>query len=602
MNMKLIKVSLGIAVALFGCSSGGGGTNPNTGGTTGTGGTPTTGGTTGTGGTPATGGTTGTGGTTSMGGTTGTGGTTSMGGVAGTDDSVLERGKRASRDGNYVQPTLTTAMAMKMMPDTAFNAAAVFATATTATYASPLYLANGPGGKGIFIAATAANDVKTFDDAGTPVWTRSFGAFAGGTVNPKGVMSTPVIDPAAGADGFATIYACAPSGTGGFHYELHAMSAKDGTERTGWPAKLDGTIMAKNDGLNRAFTPGTHGQRPALSLVNGVVYVGFGGPLGDFSTYYGWVIAVDTKAPTTIGAWSSRELGDAVWSPGGFASDGNGVLITTGNYFPGRYTAPMTRGDSEAIIRLTGTPTALVRSDSYFPARWRQMDTDDQDFGSSSVLLLNVPGATPPSYAVSVSKDAHLYFTNSAMLGAAAGGGDTIDMTLTPANHSARVSPVSYTTATGIHVAVTVDRGGDNVTTAVGYPTCPATSTADTKMAVLMGFTVKPGNPITVTNNWCTTIGGPTMGDPMTIKNRSASPLVTTTDGHSNPIIWVAGSMSQATGGTTANLLKGIDGETGAVIYSGGNCPGIRQWTTPIAVKGHIVAGGDGKLCSWSPQ
>jgi len=73
---------------------------------------------------------------------------------------------------------------------------------------------------------------------------------------------------------------------------------------------------------------------------------------------------------------------------------------------------------------------------------------------------------------------------------------------------------------------------------------------------------------------------------------------VTTTDGKSQPIVWVAGSMSQATAGSTANLLYGIDGETGAVLYKGGNCAGIRQWTTPIPVKGHIVVGGDGHLCS----
>ena len=92
------------------------------------------------------------------------------------------------------------------------------------------------------------------------------------------------------------------------------------------------------------------------------------------------------------------------------------------------------------------------------------------------------------------------------------------------------------------------------------------------------------------------------MGDAGTIKNRSASPLVTTTDGMSNPIVWVAGTATQTGSGTTANLLYGVDGETGKVLYKGGNCAGIRQWTTPIAVKGHIVLGGDGRLCSWSPR
>ena len=92
------------------------------------------------------------------------------------------------------------------------------------------------------------------------------------------------------------------------------------------------------------------------------------------------------------------------------------------------------------------------------------------------------------------------------------------------------------------------------------------------------------------------------MADQGTIRNRSASPLVTTTDGMSQPIVWVAGNTSQAAANLTASMLYGVDGETGAILYGGGNCPGIRQWTTPIAVKGHIVVGGDGHLCSWSPQ
>jgi hypothetical protein len=195
---------------------------------------------------------------------------------------------------------------------------------------------------------------------------------------------------------------------------------------------------------------------------------------------------------------------------------------------------------------------------------------------------------------VSASKDAHLYVVNAATLGTDGGGGEAIDMTLSTSDHSARVSPVSYTSASGLHFALTVDRGP--------YMGCPASSTADPAMAALMGFTVTPGNPIKVTQNWCTTIGGPAMSDNGTVRNRSASPLVTTTDGMSQPILWVAGSASQTTAGTTANFLHAIDAETGAILYKGGNCPGIRQWTTPIAVKGHIVLGGDGKLCSWSPQ
>jgi len=49
--------------------------------------------------------------------------------------------------------------------------------------------------------------------------------------------------------------------------------------------------------------------------------------------------------------------------------------------------------------------------------------------------------------------------------------------------------------------------------------------------------------------------------------------------------------------------LNAVDGETGAAIFaSTETCSGIRQWTSPIAVKGRIVVGGDGHLCAWSPK
>jgi hypothetical protein len=623
MTMKLLKASVGLVgvLSLFACAKQDGNTeNPGTAGgsagvgsagsgsgQSGSGGTPTAG-TSGAAGNPGVaGGTAGSGAAGTGAAGTGAAGTTGAGGAIATDDSVLERGKNPSRTGNYVQPTLTTAAAkgtgaMKVMPDTAFNTNAAFASPTTAMYSSPLYLANGPGGKGIFIAATTNNDVKAFDDTGTLVWTRSLtNPTSGGALSPKGIMGTPVIDPTLGPDQFATIYACAPAAPtmGGKmdRYELHAMSAKDGTERAGWPAKLDNTVKATNDGLTRAFNPVVEAQRPALSLVNGIVYIGFGGPFGDFgSPYYGWVIAVDTKSPTTIGAWSTRLEGDAIWSPGGFASDGNGVIITTGNYFAGSYMSPPTWGDNEAVIRLTGMPSALTRSDAYHPARWAFMDTNDQDLGSSSVMLLKVPGATPANYAVTVSKDSHLYFLDSTTLGTMDGGGEIIDLTLSPSNHSARTSPVTYTTADGtIHLAITIDRGP--------YNGCPATTPAVAPgLAILMGLTVTPGSPVKVTQDWCTNVGGPAQGDQGTVRNRSASPLVTTVDGTNQPILWVGGSTSQTAAGTSANMLYGVDGVTGAVLYSGGNCTGIRQWTTPIAVKGHIVLGGDGHLCSWSAQ
>src|SRR5579859_3008803 len=159
MTMKLIKAPVGIVavLALFACSTenpgstaGSGGAGPGTTGSSGAGGGTTgaaTGGATGSstgGGTGmGTGGATGATGGAGTGGTAGGAGSGGQGGAGGTgpaDESVLERGKRPSRDGNYVQSTLTTAAAMKVMPDAAFNTNAAY---TGQMFASPLYLANG---------------------------------------------------------------------------------------------------------------------------------------------------------------------------------------------------------------------------------------------------------------------------------------------------------------------------------------------------------------------------------------------------------------------------------------------------------------------------
>src|SRR6266436_3902086 len=110
MTMKLIKASVGIAgvLALFACSNPSSSGPPNSG---------TGGGSAGSGGQGG-GGQSGSGGTASggtSGGTGGTGtdaaGTMDATGTGGTpmpaDESVLEKGKRPSRDGNYIQPMMT---------------------------------------------------------------------------------------------------------------------------------------------------------------------------------------------------------------------------------------------------------------------------------------------------------------------------------------------------------------------------------------------------------------------------------------------------------------------------------------------------------------
>ena len=111
--------------------------------------------------------TTGTGGA-----TTGAGGATTGTGGSSADQSVLERNNHPSRDGVFVQPKLTKAVAATLKLESAFKA-----TFTGAMWASPLYLQNGPGGKGVFFAVTTGNDVFALDETtGATVWTKTWAA------------------------------------------------------------------------------------------------------------------------------------------------------------------------------------------------------------------------------------------------------------------------------------------------------------------------------------------------------------------------------------------------------------------------------------------
>jgi hypothetical protein len=121
-----------------------------------------------------------------------------------------------------------------------------------------------------------------------------------------------------------------------------------------------------------------------------------------------------------------------------------------------------------------------------------------------------------------------------------------------------------------VHIAFAVERG---------TPRCPAGSPTG---AVIMSVRIPPGSPPAPQVVWCSALAAPI-----------TAPITTTTDGRANSIIWYM----------NGSRLLGVDGDTGQMVYQSpmtDTCT-VRQWTSPIAVKGRIVVGGDGHLCSWSP-
>ena len=492
------------------------------------------------------------------------------------DDSVLQRNNHLSRDGLFTQPQLATASVMTAAKTT-MDATLPF---TGSMWASPLYVAQGPEGKGVFIVATTGNEVIALDETdGHTVWKTSIGSSPTanqtsgarcGNIHPLGILSTPVIDAKA-----RRVYVAGAVGTTQISgHEIHALSLDDGSDTSsgGWP--VDVTTLAAGT-TTFASMVAYQNQRAALTLVNGILYVAYGGHSGDCGNYHGWVVAVDTRDATKTAAWATAGGGEAVWAPGGLPSDGASVFAVTGNNTDA--TAPTTHLDSEEVIRLSGMAEVDKSSNKnvFYPTRWQAMDgANDYDLGASNALYLEVPGATPSKYVVALAKDGHMYMLDAANLGGL--GGQVVDFKFAGPTEGmlVRTVPATYTDSAGAHVVLTTETAG----------ICPGANPP--KGRVVMSVLVPAGSPPAPQVEWCASIK-------IVASSSAPTPIVTTTDGHADPIVWIVNN----------SQLTGLDAATGATLFtSGDTCPNVRQWTSPIAVKGRIVVGADNNLCIWSPH
>ncbi len=245
------------------------------------------------------------------------------------------------------------------------------------------------------------------------------------------------------------------------------------------------------------------------------------------------------------------------------AADGNNIYVATGNYVP--LGAPTTHTDSEEVIRLTGMGT---KSDFFYPSNWSSFDNNDGDVGLNNPVVITVPGATPSKLVVAIAKEGNGYLLDAAQLrgtttGSAAGGQLASFSLASGTGMSVYGAPASYKTAMGTYV----------VTSSASATGCPGGGTGRQLMAVRI-----TASPLAASVVWCAAMGSAT------------NAIATSTDGTSDAIVWYANS----------GKLMGVDGDTGATIYSSSNsCSNVPHWSSPIAVKGRIIVAGNGHLCAW---
>ncbi|HZP79430.1 MAG TPA: hypothetical protein VFB45_25070 [Pseudolabrys sp.] len=472
-------------------------------------------------------------------------------------EGVLSYHNAPDRSGHFIVPGLTAERARGLHLDTGFHAQV-----SGHVYAQPLFWRGGGASAGMLLVATEDNIVHALDGGdGHELWRRTLGppvaraALGCGNISPLGITGTPVIDAA-----HETLYvSAAVNEEGRVHHRVFALSLKDGAVQPGWPVDVAAALRAHV----QTFNARDQNQRGALTILDGTLYVPFGGHFGDCGDYHGWVVGISLGDPRSVSSFVTRGRGGGIWAPGGIASADGALFVATGNTF-----GASRWSDGEAVFRV---PRALKHSnetrDFFAPPDWRALDERDADLGGSNPLPLAVPDAsgTRP-LLLALGKDSRAYVLDRNNLGGIGGSLIAETVSIGPI----RTAPATYRIGSAIYVAFQ-GRGAH----------CPSGS-AGGGLTVLK---LTAGSSPSLTTAWCGALRG------------AGSPIVTTTDGGANPIVWILGAEGD-------ERLHGFNGETGDVVFNGRSraetMTGLRHFQTLIATDSRLYVAADGRVYAFA--
>src|SRR3984893_2786473 len=294
-------------------------------------------------------------------------------------------------------------------------------------YAQPLYVSNlSVGGKtrNVVYVATQNDSVYAFDAdnpaASSPLWQVNFGTPVPSTdVDPNctditpqiGITSTPVIDTSS-----STIYVVAKTKNttdNSRHFSIHALDLITGTEKFGGPteitAQVPGTGVA-NVGGTITLDPLHQFNRPGLLLLNGVVYVAFGGAC-EIQPWHGWILGYRASTLQQVAVLNTTPNGSdgGMWGGGQglLADSANNIYVMTGN---GTFD-PTGKDYGDSVLKIS-TASGLSIVDYFTPTNQAALDAADLDLGSGGPMAL--PGT---NLIVGSGKDGVVRVVNTTNLG-----------------------------------------------------------------------------------------------------------------------------------------------------------------------------------------
>jgi outer membrane protein assembly factor BamB len=195
---------------------------------------------------------------------------------------------------------------------------------------------------------------------GTPVPRKNLPC---GNIDPLGITSTMVFDPATGL-----LFALAEST--GAHHTLFGLD----------PAT--GAVTVTRAAEPPQGEPVANQQRGALTVYQGRVYVPYGGLAGDCGPYIGSVVSIPTVGNGAVRSYAiptTREAG--IWAPGGGTVQGGRLIFADGN-------GEQTSGDYDGSDSVVSLSPDLQLTDRFTPTTWPADNAADLDLGSMTPAVV----------------------------------------------------------------------------------------------------------------------------------------------------------------------------------------------------------------------
>ncbi len=324
-------------------------------------------------------------------------------------------------------------------------------------YAEPLWMAKlsiGGGTHNVVFVATQHNSVYAFDADASPCQTYWSHVDAGaqaqrlvpsgetfltstdvssGDISPDiGIVGTPVIDSSSKTIYLVTkskVASVNPATDSSTHQRIYALSLTDGSEKFSGPVDITASVPGIGDGSSSGtqnFRPMKQNQRPALTLLNGNVYIAWASH-GDNDPYQGWIVAYSasnlmqqtTKFNTDPDGTPQARAG--IWQSGnGLAADASGNLycLTGNGAFDGKLPlAPGSDDFGDSALKFT-TTGGLALADFFTPFDQNTLNGNDTDLGSGGIVILPDPSPGPlPHLLFLSSKSGKIYLLDRDSMG-----------------------------------------------------------------------------------------------------------------------------------------------------------------------------------------